>query len=381
MTKKKLHILFLNSWYPSKVLPNNGDFIQRHAEAVAIYHQVTAIHVITDYKSNTIKIEDSYLNGVRTLILYLNPSNKKITKQFNFFRAYKKLIDLSGEFEMVHVNRLFPVGIVAVWLKIFKSKPFIISEHFSGYLNKGLNKIGKTELLISKIITKQASFVCPVSDNLASNMLKIGLTGNYFSIPNVVDTKMFYPMKKDNKTLTLIHLSSLFDSIKNITGILTVISKLQNHVPNFLFYLIGENPNQYNELIISLKINPKNIIIIDQIPHHQVPEYIQKSDALILFSNYENLPCVILESFACGTKVISTDVGGISEFFPHNFGNLIPVKDEKELLNSILNLNYKNENKLKTEMHQYALSNFSKKIICKEFSNLYYKSLNINQEE
>ncbi|MCF6296782.1 MAG: glycosyltransferase family 4 protein [Flavobacteriaceae bacterium] len=380
MTKKKLHILFLNSWYPSKVLPNNGDFIQRHAEAVARNHQVTAVHAITDHENKDNEIDDFYLNGVRTLIFYLKPSKLTITKQIIFFKAYKKLIYLSGKFDMVHVNRLFPVGIVAVWLKIFKSKPFIISEHFTGYLNEGANKISKTELLISKIITNQASFVCPVSDNLANNMLKIGLAGNYYSIPNVVDIEMFIPIKKDNKTLTLIHLSSLLDSHKNVTGILNVISKLQNHIPNFLFYLIGENSNKYKELIISLKINPKIIKLFDQIPHHQVPEYLQKSDILILFSNYENLPCVILEAFACGTKVISTDVGGINEFFPDSFGDLIPIKDEKKLLNSLIKLNKKSENLLKKEMHQYASDNFSKKKISNEFSNLYYKSLNLNQE-
>jgi len=46
--KKKLHILFLSSWYPSHVSPSNGDFIQRHAEAIATKHNVTVIYVTTD---------------------------------------------------------------------------------------------------------------------------------------------------------------------------------------------------------------------------------------------------------------------------------------------------------------------------------------------
>ena len=45
---KKLHILFLSGWYPSRVSPSNGDFVQRHAEAVATVQNVTLIHVITD---------------------------------------------------------------------------------------------------------------------------------------------------------------------------------------------------------------------------------------------------------------------------------------------------------------------------------------------
>ena len=140
--------------------------------------------------------------------------------------------------------------------------------------------------------------------------------------------------------------------------------------------LIGDNPFQYQSLIDSLHIDPNNIQLIDQIPHDQVATYLQKSDAFILFSNYENLPCVILEAFACGTKVISTNVGGVKEFFPDNFGTLITSKDEVALLNSILEIQ-KNKNPIgKTEMHQYAKRNFGIEKISDEFSKLYYRSLN-----
>jgi len=217
LTKKKQHILFLNSWYPSKVLPNNGDFIQRHAEAVALKHRVTAIHVITDENLTKNNVEESNLNGVKTLIAYLKPYNSKFTKQFYFYKAYKELIDLTGKFDMVHVNRLFPVGIIALGLKIFKSKPYIISEHFTGYLIPHVSDLSKIELFLSKFITKQSNFVCPVSNNLAKNMINIGLDGNYFPIPNVVDTKMFFPQQKNKKPFTIVHISSLLNSHKNVT--------------------------------------------------------------------------------------------------------------------------------------------------------------------
>ena len=378
MTKKKLHILFLNSWYPSKVLPNNGDFIQRHAEAVALKHRVTSIHVITDENLTKNNVEESNLNGVKTLIAYLKPYNSKFAKQFYFYKAYKELIDLTGKYDMVHVNRLFPVGIIALGLKIFKSKPYIISEHFTGYLIPHVSDLSKIELFLSKFITKQSNFVCPVSNNLAKNMINIGLDGNYFPIPNVVDTKMFFPQQKNKKPFTIVHISSLLNSHKNVIGILNVIKKLEDHIPDFLFYLIGENANQYKNQIKTLEINPNNIKLIDQIPHHQVAEYVQNSDVFLLFSNYENLPCVILEAFACGTKVIATDVGGTNEYFPKDYGFLIPSKNETELLNSLIKIEGEGQNLLKKEMHQYAKTNFSKETICDAFSKLYYKSLNIN---
>ncbi len=374
MTKRKLHILFINSWYPSRVLPTNGDFIQRHVEAVALKHKVTAIHVITDNSIKNEVLSDENINGVRTLIAYLKPTKNNISKQFQFFRAYKKLISLSKDFDIVHVNRLFPVGIIAVWLKINRNIPYIISEHFSGYQNR----IGKSELLISKIIARQANLICPVSEDLSKNMQVLGLKGNYKVVPNVIDTTIFTPTDNINKVFTLIHVSSLVDDIKNISGILNVIGQLQNHIPNFLFYLVGDNPFQYQSLIDSLNIDSKNIKLIDQIPHREVATYIQNSDIMLMFSNYESFSCVIKEAFSCGIKVISTDVGGINEYFPNDFGKLIPVKNEKELLDSILSLNDKTENNQKNIMHQYIENHFSKEIISSDFSNIYQDILTKN---
>jgi len=374
--KKKLHILFLNSWYPSKVLPNNGDFIQRHAEAVSTRHKVTAIHVISDKSVKKETIKDSNINGVRTLIAYIKPAKFNFIKQIRFFKTYLKLILLSGEFEMVHVNRLYPVGIIALWLKLFNSKPYIISEHYTGYLKPFSSKLSKKELMLSKIITKHAKFVCPVSKNLAENMHSLGLNGNYYPVSNVVDTEIFTPIKTINNHLTLIHVSSLKNEQKNIKEILNVISSLQNYIYDYMFYLVGTNPFQYQSLINSLGIDADKIQLIDQIPHRMVATYLQKSDILLLFSNFENLPCIILEAFACGTKVVSTNVGGISEFFPENFGKLITSKDKNEFLNSILELQKNKNSTSKNEMHLYAINNFGAKKISDEFSNLYYKSLN-----
>ena len=77
-----------------------------------------------------------------------------------------------------------------------------------------------------------------------------------------------------------------------------------------------------------------------------------------------------------GTPVISTDVGGISEYFPKDFGILIPAKNEKKLLNAILE-SYTKSNANTQEMHQYVVNNFSKEQIANTFSKLYYKSLSL----
>jgi hypothetical protein len=55
--KKKLHILFLCGWYPSSVLPQNGDFIMRHAQSVQLKHNVSILHIITKTDISKTEIE------------------------------------------------------------------------------------------------------------------------------------------------------------------------------------------------------------------------------------------------------------------------------------------------------------------------------------
>jgi glycosyltransferase involved in cell wall biosynthesis len=45
----------------------------------------------------------------------------------------------------------------------------------------------------------------------------------------------------------------------------------------------------------------------------EVARYMQAADVLCMSSHNEGLPNVILEAFACGLRVVSTNVGGIGE--------------------------------------------------------------------
>ncbi|WP_397447331.1 glycosyltransferase family 4 protein [Polaribacter sp. R77954] len=371
---KHLSVLFLCGWYPSRVSPYNGDFIQRHAEAVATLHDVTVIHIITDSAlKNTIEYTFNNTNGIKTHIAYLKPQ-KKLNKALLFFKAFKNLIAKVGAFDVVHLNEVFPFGIFSLYLKWFSQKPYIISEHWTVYHRP--KSISYFEKKISNIITKNAAYVCPVSDNLGGAMQAIGLQGNYKKVPNVVDTTVFTPNNINQDIFTITHISNMNNDHKNIKGMLDVVAVIQKKIQNFKFQLIGENATNYKVYANELGIEANKINFFEQIPHQEVSEKLKNSHLFVMFSNYENLPCVILEAFSCGVPVISTNVGGIHEFFPNNFGKLIEVGDEAKLKEEILNFYNKTHTLAsKAQMHNYVVSVCSKKTIAENFSELYYKSL------
>lgn len=369
---RKLHVLFLNSWYPSRISPNNGDFIQRHAEAVALTHEVTSIHVITDSNLKvTSEIIDFNLNNVRTLIGYIQPTKNLLKKLYLFFITYLNLFKKAGKIDIVHLNVIYPAGLFALYLKWFKKKPYIISEHWSIYKEPFNSKINPFVKQLYKIIGSNSKFIAPVSNDLKNSMLINGIKGNYYPVPNVVDTNRFKPNKINPNEFIILHASNMAD-VKNVPIILKVIKNLEMLPLNFTFYLVGENVFKYEDLIKELQLN--QIKLIPHLPHFTFSELLNKTSVLIMFSKSENLPCVILEAFSCGVPVISTNVGGIKEYFPENFGKLIN-SNENQLLDAILEIKETFNKASDIEMHNYVVENFSPEVISHKFSVLYNNSL------
>lgn len=375
MTQEKLHILFLTSWYPSRVQPINGDFIKRHAQAVATQHNVSVLHIITDPKAKkSIEVDILKSYSLTEHIAYIKKTKNPFIKAFRFLKAYRILLKKIGHYDTIHLNKLYPAGFVALYLKFFYKKKYIITEHWSGYQTPLNLNISEFEKIITKKIVKNASFVCPVSQHLADAMQDFGLIGNYHPVPNVVMTDLFIPKKNTNKKLNLIHISSLFDEVKNIKGILRTLAELKNNQVDFICYFIGGKSDEFEKTLQDVNLDENHIKFIDFIEQPDLVKHLQRANAFLLFSNYENLPCVILEAFSTGIPVIATNVGGISEYFPRNFGTLIPVKDEKALLQAILDLPKKSLASPST-MHIYAEKHFSPTKIAAKFDIL-YKTIN-----
>jgi glycosyltransferase involved in cell wall biosynthesis len=371
-----LNVLFLCGWYPSKVSPTNGDFIQRHAEAVSLIHNVTIIHIISDKKSKkNIDIISEVINGIETHIAYIKHFKNPFKKIFYFIKAFNFLIKKVGFVDIVHLNELFPLGIFSLYLKWFKKIPFIISEHFTGFLITSNYKFSVIKKTISKLIVRNANAVCSVSNYLSENMQNLGLKGNYITVPNVVDTVLFNPKKKENKILKLLHVSSLKDDHKNITGMLRVAKLLDIQLDYFEWNFIGNKGNEYQSYLNNLDIKNGKISFTEHLTQEELATNLQEASICISFSNYETFGIVIPEAIACGTPVIATNTGVAIELKKEPFCKVIPIKDENALLQEILNYRNTFANIDINSMHTYVKQQFSKEVISNKFSFLYNKSL------
>lgn len=101
----------------------------------------------------------------------------------------------------------------------------------------------------------------------------------------------------------------------------------------------------------------------------------QSAHALVMFSRYENFPCIIIEALCCGLPVISTHVGGIPEAVNDSNGWLIPSENEEALLETMIRMidSYAVFNR--HEVANDAGDKYNDSVIGKQFYSLYQQVL------
>lgn len=375
MNVNKLHILFISSWFPSRVSGLNGDFVQRHAKAVSQLHEVTVLHVEGDSNIKKTEIVTHSLNdNYKEVIVYFPKSKWSLINFFRKYISYQKGKKEIEDFDIIHANILYYNLFWVLIQHLFHHKKYVLTEHSTAFYAR----MSWFKKRFNAFIGKHSARILPVSKKLQLAMQEQGVKGDYQIIPNVVDTKVFNAKSQhtNNKTVFL-HISMLLDSHKNITGQLQAVKILADKGREFEFHIGGNGDLQPILDFIQENDLHDYIKTFGTLTHEEVAAKMQAADVFVLFSFKENQPCVIIESFSVGTPVIASDVGGISEFFPKNFGEIIPSNDVAELADTmeefILNKNYATP----SEMHNYVESNFSIDKISKEFDQVYKSVINL----
>ncbi len=104
-------------------------------------------------------------------------------------------------------------------------------------------------------------------------------------------------------------------------------------------------------------------------------EYLGMADALVMFSRYENLPCVILEALCSGLPVISTDVGGIREVINNENGILIASEKEDKLFDAMNNMLNNLDKYDKEKIASAAKEKFNYHAVGNQFNEAYKEVL------
>lgn len=375
----RLKIVFLTRWYPHRYDPMFGLFVQRHAEAAALFNDVSVVYVHADENANNkFEIERSTENNVDTIRVYYKKPKSKLLSLARFVRANKLALNELQKPDLIHVHILTRCGVIALWQKIVHGTPYIITEHWSRYL-PGNDFNGLIRKIMTRIVVKNAGTITTVTENLAIAMKNHGLTNkNYIVLPNVVDVNLFKPAEKHNQKAKIIHVSCFENKSKNISGLIDALSILQDKNIDYQCTFIGDGIDfEAMRNYASTRLNQENIRFTGLLQGKELAEELASGDFLVLSSNYENMPVVILEALSCGLPIVSTDVGGIKEIVDEKCGILVPVKDSEKLADAMQTMieHYNYDSKT---LRDKVLNKYSCEAVGQFLDNTYKKNSGTN---
>lgn len=373
MDNTRKHIVFLARWYPHRYDPMLGLFVQRHAEAAAQYDDISVIYVHADDQiQQKFDIVDETVNNVCTIRVYYRKSWSKIISLFRFFKANNKALKLLPKPDIIHVHILTRLGLVALRQKRLHGTPYIITEHWSRYL-PGNDFNGLLRKKLTKTVVRHASAVTTVTDILAKAMQSHGLRNeNYSIVPNVVDINAFKPQPHHNEVPRIIHVSCFENKSKNITGLIDALQILEERDIKFQFTFIGDGIDfaMIKDYVKKLQ-HQENLRFTGILEGQDYVGELSSGDFLVLSSNYETQGVVLLEAFACGMPVVSTNVGGIPEIVNENNGILVPPHDPTKLADAMQTMLQTYQNYDANTLRDSVIKKFSNETVGKLLSSLY----------
>ena len=384
--QKKLNVLFLSSWYPCPDNEHNGNFVVRHAVAVAKYANVYLIYLCSEKNIKTVKKVESINNGVREIrIFYPRVKNSMpvlgyVSRFFRirrlYYNAFLELKNELGNIDVIHANVTYPIGVVARYIHKKSHIPFVITEHWTGYMPENRKSLSYYGLVQSRLVGKDAAFIMPVSYDLKNSMERLRIRGNYRVVYNVVDTGLFTLKEPKHNPLRFIHVSTLDDVHKNISGILRAVKALSNERDDFTMVIVGDgNTKPHRDYAKKLAIPNKLIKIEGAKPIEEIAAMMRQSDVFVLFSNYESFSCVISEALCTGMPVISSNTGAIGERLDKSNGILIEPKDEEALKDSMAYFidNYSKYDAAKIRAD--AVKKYNYDVVGQQFVEIYHEAV------
>jgi len=387
MGLKRFKVLTICSWYPNDLKPTLGNFVQKHAESIALYNDVVAFAIFPSTEEKEVRMQENKSKTLHEIVLYYPKKTsgfkpfRLITNYFSHRKAfkmgYKQAKEIIGKPEIVHLNIVYPLGIWALWLKWRHKIPYIITENSSGFHVDSDHAYPSSILRLSKLIIRNAAYVLPVSQNLLKSMQKLSPNSKFGTVSNVVDELLFKETPKPIiDEVKLIHISTGVDSIKNLSGMIRVMNALKSEYPQVKLDIVSDGDIEYAKaLSTELAVN-STVTFHSTKTTAEVAEMIKASHVLLQFSNYENFPCVIAEAMMCGKPVLSSNVNGIPEHVNETNGMLVNRGDENALRKAIIAFTENPERFKSGKIRAYAMKHFSYSEVGKQFTEIYSEILN-----
>ena len=242
---------------------------------------------------------------------------------------WSKLLTTIPAFDVIHIFSaayfsflLAPAPAIIVG-RLFGKR--VVLNYHSGEAEDHLHRWPRTAI---PLLRKADEIVVP-SPFLVRVFAKFGLPAK--AIFNVIDFDQL--IFRERQTLRPVFLSNRnFEAHYGVDVVLRAFAIIQQRLPDASLKVAGDGPcrEAFHELAAELKL--RNVEFAGTVTRERMAELYNEADCFLNGSRIDNQPLSILEAFASGLPVVTTNAGGIPDVVTDGVNALMVEMDDHEAL-------------------------------------------------
>ncbi len=377
--RQPLHILFLPRWYPDRFDRQNGVFIRKHAEAVALRHRVSLVYAYGDPELTELKIEVRDEASFREICVGFPKGDNRVLNAPRYAKAIERgleeLIPEWGKPDLIHAHVLLRTALMAERLSKRWKAPWLLTEHWTGYLSGVYKGLPYPKRALFKRALKQAAHITVVGPSIRDAIATICGHDRLSIVANVVEAVEVESPKSD--VIEILNVSDLRNEVKNVSGLIRAFDEVAQGRSDLRLRIIGGGADEQklHQLASSLESRDK-IIFEGMLINDRVLEYMNRCSFYITNSNVETFSVATAEAMLAGKPVICTRSGGPEHFVTPECGLVIEKGNHKLLVQAMKQMIDSLDQYDSEQIKSVVSDSFSREAIGNAFDQVYQKVLN-----
>jgi len=157
-------------------------------------------------------------------------------------------------------------------------------------------------------------------------------------IPNIVDVERFRFRSREPLRPHILSTRN-FEDLYNLPCTLRTFRLVQDRYPDATLTLVGGGSAEAGLRQLASELGLQHVRFIGRVPPEDIWSYYAEADIYLQTPDIDNMPSSVLEAFASGCPVVSTNAGGVPAILTHDsHGLLVECGDYAAAAESILRL-------------------------------------------
>jgi L-malate glycosyltransferase len=148
-------------------------------------------------------------------------------------------------------------------------------------------------------------------------------------IPNGIDTARFAYRERTGGGARILSTRNL-EPLYNVACTIRAFQRVQQHRPDATLTVAGDGSQSAALHRLAASLALRGVTFLGRVPPRDMPRIYAEADIYLQTPDLDNMPLSVLEAFASGLPVVSTDAGGVSAMLTdRQHGLLAPLDDDE----------------------------------------------------